>query len=257
MTPFAHAPGGLRPASLRSRDLAFHPGLQLHAIQPPRTNRRLSLLISLLCYESLAAGMLLTLQHKEALVERIRTAQTVILDPVMARLDPEPPKPVLPVAPAPGPAVPALSHTAPAIPLPDVPPETTPSGNPRDQSASLLNPRGTPGVVGAGTSDTAAPSPVYGQGQPLEITVSQVHVLHSVQPVYPSIARITGRQGEVVLRMTIDATGAVSEVHVVSGPEIFRMEALRAARGWRFTPARVGGEAVPAAFNLTLQFVIR
>ncbi|MFN8010220.1 MAG: TonB family protein [Holophagaceae bacterium] len=254
MTTLAHAQGGPRPA-----DLAFHPGLQIHAIQAPRADRRLSLLISLLCYESLAAGVFLTLQHKETILARIRTSQTVILDPVQARLEPAQVKPVLPTPPAPGPVLPAVADPVIAAPLPDTAPDQVVAKLPPDRSASLLHPGGGgPGVVGADPNGRPGPAAHgHGTGDPLEITVSQVQVLHSVTPVYPTLARLTRKQGDVVLRMTIDATGAVSEVHVVSGPEIFREEAIRAARGWRFTPARVAGETVPAAFNLTLQFVMR
>lgn len=252
MTTLAHAQGGLRPA-----DLDFHPGLQIHAIQAPRADRRLSLLISVLCYEVVAAGVLLTVKHRDAIVEHIRTTQTVLLDPVEARLDPTPPKPVLPAVPSGGPVIPALANTTPAIPMPDLPPEILPTGNPINQGSAMVNPKGSSNVPGSGTPAGSSPGQGSGTGQPLEISVSQVKVLHSVTPAYPTLARLTRKQGDVVLRMTIDTAGAVSEVHVVSGPEIFREEALRAARGWRFTPARVAGEAVPAAFNLTLQFVMR
>jgi TonB family protein len=253
MTTLAHPRGGLRPA-----DLDFHPGLQIHAIQAPRVDRRLSLLISLLCYESLAAGVFLAVRHRDAIVEHIRTTQTVILDPVMARLDPGPLKPLLPPAPTPGPRLPAVADQPLAPPRPDQVPDTTPTTLPTDQGHTMLRP-GTGDTV-PGVDPNASPGTTsngYGRGEPIEITVSQVKVLHSVTPVYPNLARLTRRQGDVVLRLTIDPQGAVSEVHVVSGPEVFHAEALRAARAWRFTPARVGGEAVPAVFNLTLQFVMR
>ncbi len=251
MTTLAAAQGSLRPA-----DLAFHPGLQIHAIQPPKADRRLSLLISVLCYESLAAVALLAMQHKEAIIQQLRTSQAVILDPVQAQLDPAPPRVALPAPPAQGLAIPGLERATPALPMPDVAPDADPTGVPLNQGTSLVTPGTGTGPVGSPTTGGTATGGT-GTGQPLEITVSQVKVLHSVTPTYPKMAQLTRQQGDVVLRMTIDATGAVSEVHVVSGPEIFRPEALRAARGWRFTPARVGGEAVPAVFNLTLQFVMR
>lgn len=253
MTTLAHAQGGLRPA-----DLAFHPGLQIHAIQAPRADRRLSFLISVLCYEALAAGVLLAVQHKDAIVERIRTSQSVMLDPVQARLDPEPPRPLLPPASVPGPVLPAVAQT-PALSMPEVPPDATPTSLPVDRGGTMVRPGSGEGTV-LGADPNARPGQATGghaTGEPVEITVSQVKVLHSVTPNYPALARAAHRQGDVVLRMTIDAGGAVNDVRVVSGPEIFHQEALRAARGWRFTPARVGGEAVPAVFNLTLQFVIR
>ena len=46
-------------------------------------------------------------------------------------------------------------------------------------------------------------------------------------------------------------------VDILSGPVQLKDEAVRAARMWRFSPARVNGVAVAAAFNLTLQFRLR
>jgi protein TonB len=57
--------------------------------------------------------------------------------------------------------------------------------------------------------------------------------------------------------MVIDGMGVPTTVTVLSGPPQFQAEALRAARQWRFTPARQNGQAVEAAFNLTLQFRLK
>jgi protein TonB len=251
MTTLAHAPGGPRPA-----DLPFHPGLQLHAIQPPRADRRLSLLISVLCYEVVAAGVLLTLQHKEAIVAQLKTRGVVVLDPVEARLDPLPPRPVQPAVPATGLSIPGLDRMTPAVPAPTDVPDTLPTGLPPNQGGSLVNPSAhTPGPVGGPAQ--AGPPTGSGTGQLVEIPFTQVQVVHRVEPVYPSMARLIKQQGDVVLRMTIDRAGVPTDVAVLSGPPALHAESLRVARLWRFTPARTGGEAVPAMFNLTLRYVLR
>jgi protein TonB len=83
--------------------------------------------------------------------------------------------------------------------------------------------------------------------------------LNNPQPGYPLAARRMGWQGRVVIEVEVLADGSPGEVAVQqsSGREVLDEAALRAVRGWRFVPARVGGIAVtkrfqiPIAFNLT------
>jgi TonB family protein len=255
MSSLAHAQGGLRPAFLP--DTTFHPGLQVHAIAEPKADTRLSFLISAFCYTAIAGLVTLTLQHRETILREIRTHGTIILDPLETRLAP-------PLAPLPMPAAGAAAPLDASLPaprvsyaVPDVLPDTLPTANHAGHATDRI---GIPGLVGVGGSgdptghSTAGTAPAGGV---LEISGTQVQVLHQAEPIYPHMARILKIQGDVVVRMTIDTAGAPSEVTVVAGPEQLRAEALRCARQWRFTPARVGGEAVPAAFNLTLRFILR
>jgi protein TonB len=83
--------------------------------------------------------------------------------------------------------------------------------------------------------------------------------LNNPQPGYPLAARRMGWQGKVVLEVEVLADGTPGEVAVQqsSGREVLDDAALRAVRGWRFVPARIGGLSVtrrflvPIAFNLT------
>jgi len=60
--------------------------------------------------------------------------------------------------------------------------------------------------------------------------------------------------GTVVLELTIDASGTVTEAEVVSGDEAFSATALTQARAFRFEPARRDGHAVAARIRLALEF---
>lgn len=58
----------------------------------------------------------------------------------------------------------------------------------------------------------------------------------------------------MVLELTVDASGAVTDAQVVSGDEAFRATALTQAGAFRFEPARRDGRAVAARIRLALQF---
>lgn len=58
----------------------------------------------------------------------------------------------------------------------------------------------------------------------------------------------------VTLDLTLDRTGRVVAVEVISGPQEFRDAALAQAREFRFAPARRGGHAVAARIRYVLEF---
>lgn len=81
-----------------------------------------------------------------------------------------------------------------------------------------------------------------------------VKVLNEVRPRYPAIARAARIQGPVDVRVLVDEAGLPSKVHVLSGPESLRREAVQAAEAWRFSPARRSGRAVSAPFTIRFDF---
>lgn len=69
------------------------------------------------------------------------------------------------------------------------------------------------------------------------------------QPVFPFTDQMRGREGTVVLELTVGADGKVAQasVHDLHGGPSRAMAsaALEAARGWTFSPEIVDGRAVP------------
>jgi TonB family protein len=102
---------------------------------------------------------------------------------------------------------------------------------------------GTGNDAGAGLGNGSQDFAFYG-----------ISVLQQVSPSYPAIAKMSRQQGPVVLKMSIDASGNPTTVEVISGAPVFHQEAVRAAKQWRFTPAHMNGQTVPATFTLTLLF---
>ena len=70
-------------------------------------------------------------------------------------------------------------------------------------------------------------------------------LLQGVVLSYPHDAE--GAHDDVVVRVTISADGDVVDAEWVEGLEVFRAEALRAARKLRFVPATRDGDPVGAA----------
>lgn len=65
----------------------------------------------------------------------------------------------------------------------------------------------------------------------------------NAQPEYPEAMRSAGKEGIVILKIVISDQGAVTDVKVMKGDEPFVSAAVQAVRGWRYTPARVEGQA--------------
>ncbi len=113
-----------------------------------------------------------------------------------------------------------------------------------------------PSTPTTSTADDATTSPVTDHG-PVQATLAY---LKAPAPRYPTLARRSGMQGTVVLRVLVDAQGRPQEVSVErsSGyPLLDRAARLQVMRRWLFAPANVGGRdtaawaLVPVRFNLS------
>jgi TonB family protein len=73
---------------------------------------------------------------------------------------------------------------------------------------------------------------------------------HRVDPVYPPLAKLAGIEGNVVLDVTVDADGTVSNIKVESGHPLLVKAALEAVQQWKYATS----PQLPATTTLTLQF---
>lgn len=78
-------------------------------------------------------------------------------------------------------------------------------------------------------------------------------------PRYPPPARRLGQEGVVRLRLRINATGDVTEVTVraSSGHPLLDRAAVRAARSWRYHPARSGKRTMTGTIEQAVEFRLR
>jgi protein TonB len=252
--------GSLRP--IRPAITVVHPGLQVHSIAAPKTERRLSFLMSANLYCAFAAGAVLVAQaapsFNPTIIKTDRDRMIVELRPFEPT--PQPLAVRTPILPDNVPSNPAVAPTLnEPQPIDDITITPTTTGTIDMSGHSASNPPPTTGG-GHGPVSTTPPGtgPFYPPpGQPIELSSGAVSVLHQIQPIYPSLARLAHKEGDVVLIMTINELGVPTEVKMDSGDTIFRNDAIRAAQQWRFTAAQLDGRPHAARFRLTLQFRLR
>lgn len=79
-------------------------------------------------------------------------------------------------------------------------------------------------------------------------------LIHKTAPVYPKFARDARISGTVVLGATIQTSGALSGLHVISGPDALRGSALDAARNWRYRPYMLDNKPVEVQTTINVVF---
>ena len=112
-------------------------------------------------------------------------------------------------------------------------------------------------VIDVGTPPPAAP-PVH---PPVPKVISR-GVITSLalilpKPPYPQIAKQAGAHGPVNVQVLIDETGKVISAKAVSGNPLLMHAAQQAALAARFTPTRLGDQAVKVSGVITYNFVLQ
>jgi len=79
--------------------------------------------------------------------------------------------------------------------------------------------------------------------------------LHREMPVYPMMARKLGREGKVVLKLTIDENGNLSDVEVIDKAGYgFTEAAVEAVKKSTFLPAKKDGKPIASRALLPIRF---
>ncbi|MBI4621145.1 MAG: energy transducer TonB [Desulfobacterales bacterium] len=82
--------------------------------------------------------------------------------------------------------------------------------------------------------------------------------LHRELPIYPMIARRLGKEGEVVLRLTLDERGNLLNVEVVKNAGYgFTEAAVEAVKRSTFLPAKKDGRTIVSRAILPIRFMFR
>ena len=85
---------------------------------------------------------------------------------------------------------------------------------------------------------------------------TDVTPLVRINPRYPQRALRARIEGRVVVELTIEADGTVSDPRIVEAdpPGMFERAVLRTVRSWNFAPKMVNGKAVARRAVQTVRF---
>ena len=79
-------------------------------------------------------------------------------------------------------------------------------------------------------------------------------ITKQIAPRYPEVARKAGIQGTILVRVLIGVDGKVKQAEVLRGKTIFHKAALKAVKGYEFSPARQNDRPVPVWMALPIRF---
>ena len=101
-----------------------------------------------------------------------------------------------------------------------------------------------------------ATPPAAGAPQKVRISAAVAESLlrTRVDAIYPNMARLAHIEGNVILQATIDNTGTVQNMRVVSGHPMLVQAALDAVRQWKYQPYSLNGQPVEAETTITVHF---
>ena len=168
--------------------------------------------------------------------------------------------------PAPTRAQEAGPGTAAATTLPPAPGGPPPAGPTTTPEAPAAGPGvESPRPTQAPAATTAAPAPEAAVPEPpvplpveepVQVggNVAQPRKTWNVQPEYPRMARLRRVQGMVILEVTVDRQGNVSNVEVLRPMEGLDEAAVEAVRRWRYEPTIVNGRPVSVILTETVRF---
>jgi protein TonB len=86
--------------------------------------------------------------------------------------------------------------------------------------------------------------------------IQGTRVLRGLTVEYPALARAAHVVGKVVVAALIDETGAVSNVHAISGPAILAAAAVDAVSREKFVPVVLDGEPTASYLRVEVSFTM-
>ena len=81
-------------------------------------------------------------------------------------------------------------------------------------------------------------------------------VTKRVRPTYPSVARAMELSGVVVVQALVGTDGTVKDAFIITGPPVFRDDALEAVWQWRFKPGIYRGAPVAVWVAIPVRFTL-
>ena len=116
-----------------------------------------------------------------------------------------------------------------------------------------------PGIVGSSGANVPAPAPAPAPAVANGATVAggrvkEPRLISSVSPIYPQAAMQANVQGDVKIQATIDETGRITKMKVISGPVLLQRAAMDAVRQWRYEPSILNDKPIAVDQIVTVRF---
>lgn len=164
------------------------------------------------------------------------------------------------VSTAPSPTAAAVPPAAPAEK--PAPPTASAAESPAGtrQPEKVDNATSVPTVPATSEPKSAQPGPGAASSNPHPVAapvpsvVSPPVAISKVSPIYPEAARRMRITGTVILDLSIDADGKVTQANLVSGESVLAYAAMDAVKKWRYKPASINGKSVPGAARVSIVF---
>ncbi len=148
-----------------------------------------------------------------------------------------------------------LFSNTPARLAPATPEKKSRAKDTRASAAAAAEP--LPAVMPESTATTAPATSGLAQA-PLPITAARVDTryLDNPAPPYPPMSRRLGETGQVMLRVQVNAQGAVLDVAIEQSSGYPRLDAAAraAVMKWRFVPARQGDDTIGSYVLVPMRF---
>jgi periplasmic protein TonB len=84
----------------------------------------------------------------------------------------------------------------------------------------------------------------------------QGSLIHTIQPVYPPLARTARIQGSVVLSAVIGKDGSIKDLRALSGHPMLVTAAVNAVSQWRYRPYILNNEPIEVETQITVNFTL-
>ncbi|HEV7474879.1 MAG TPA: TonB family protein [Pyrinomonadaceae bacterium] len=104
------------------------------------------------------------------------------------------------------------------------------------------------------TSEAEHSAAQPGKRGPISAGVLNGKALSLPKPEYPAEAKAAGADGVVVVQVTIDEQGSVTEARAISGPPLLQQVSVNAALQAKFLPTLLAGEPVKVTGVLVFNF---
>ncbi len=86
--------------------------------------------------------------------------------------------------------------------------------------------------------------------------IAEPKKVRDVRPVYPGVAQESKVTGVVIMEISIDADGNVTNPRILRSIPLLDQAALDAVSQWKYTPTLIDGIATPVIMTVTINFVL-